>query len=139
MIVVSKYGMHPKRSFQPRKKRPYRVYLRRCLPFMHVVARADNQITLKTIGSADHMPDDRQWNEKSVVEVGKVHDAEPGERRRQVRHRNSIVIGQNEVPFNKDGVAGQQPRHAENSTCSHELPSGHALIVGFERISHLPV
>ncbi len=88
MVVVSEYRMHAEWSLELREKRPHRVNLGRCRPLVHVVARADDQITVETIGSVDHVANDRQWNEGTVVEVSKMHDSEPRERLRQVRHRD---------------------------------------------------
>jgi hypothetical protein len=62
MIVVSEYRVHTERSFQLSKQRPYRVDLGGRRPLMDVVARANDHITVETVRSSDHVPDNRQGN-----------------------------------------------------------------------------
>jgi len=116
MVVVSEYRVHAEWSLQSREKRPYRVNLGGCRPLVYVVARADDQITVETIGLVDYVSDDGQWNKETVVEVGKVHNSEPRECLGQVRNRDHIMIRQDQVSFDEDWVASQESRCPKHTT-----------------------
>jgi hypothetical protein len=83
---------------------------------VYVVARADDQITVETIGLVDYVSDDGQWNKETVVEVGKVHNSEPRQRPGQVGDRDDVMVRQDEVSFDEDWVAGQESRYPDHTT-----------------------
>jgi hypothetical protein len=76
---------------------------------MDMVAGADDEIAVEAIDPLNNVPNHRQGDWGPVVEIREVHGAEPRERRREVRHRDPVVVGEDKVAFRNGRVPGWPP------------------------------
>ncbi len=75
---------------------------------MYVIAGADNKVRFQPVCSIDNALNKSERNKEAVVQVRQVNDTKSRERLREIWHRDSIGIRQDNVALDENRVTCQE-------------------------------
>lgn len=99
---------------------------------MDIVTGAYNNIALDSIRSFDHGSDETEWNESAIVKVCQLDDAKAREGFRQIRHRDSVCVYQDDVSLDKHRIARHESECADTADQLEEASSADFLHIELE-------